>query len=127
VGVAVVALGVLAGRIFGGSCSEDDLRLAERIDHYGAAELEFFDDPEGSGCAVRLEVSATAEDVLGHHERELEAGGWDVSIRDVRTGGPPGQDIIVRDPTARRGDAEFTTASESVSGRTSAGIRVDAG
>jgi hypothetical protein len=122
----VVALGVLATRNIGGSCSEDDLRLAERIDHYGTAEVEFFDDPEGSGCAARLEVSATAEDVLGHYERELEAGGWDVSIRDVRTEGPAGQDIIVRDLTARRGDAEITIASESVSGRTNAGIRVDA-
>jgi hypothetical protein len=66
--VVVVALGVLATRNIGGSCSEDDLRLAERIDHYGTAEVEFFDDPEGSGCAARLEVSATAEDVLGHYD-----------------------------------------------------------
>ena len=125
--VALVALGVLATRLIGGSCDEEDLRLAEQVAHYGGAELQFFDDPEGSGCAAQLELSATADDVLGHYERELEAEGWDVSIQAVRTEAPPGEDIIVRDLTARRGDAEFTVALESIDGRTSAAIRVDAG
>jgi hypothetical protein len=124
---AVVALVVVSTALIGGSCSEDDLGLAEHVDHYGGAELEFFDDPEGSGCAARFEVSATADDVLGHYERELEAGGWDVSIQDVRTEGLPDEDVVVRDLIARRGDAEFTIALESVSGQTSFGIRVDAG
>ena len=122
--IAVVAIVLLPNCGRGGSCSDDDLRLAEAIPHYEGVQLEFFDDPEGAGCAAQLEVEADADDVIDHYRGALEADGWEVSTEDVSVEGLEG--MTVRDLDARRGEAEVTIALEGFEGRVSAAIRVDA-
>ena len=128
VGLAVAA--VLAIVLFpvggsGGSCSEDDLQLAQQIPPYGGAQLEFFDDPEGPGCAAQLEVEASATEVLDHYRGVLEDDGWDVSVQEVTVvEGPEGAAVF--DLVAHRGESEVTIALESFDGQVSAAIRVEA-
>ena len=122
--LAVVAIVLLPSCGLGGSCSEEDLRLAEAIPQYEGVQLEFFDDPEGAGCAAQLEVEAEADDVIDHYRGVLEADGWDVSTEDVPVVGLEG--MMVRDFSAQRGEAEVTIALEEFEGRVSAAIRVDA-
>jgi len=122
-GLAIVAI-LLFTAGTGGSCSEEDLQLAQRIPPYGGAQLEFFDDPEGPGCATTLEVDASAIDVLGHYESVLEDDGWDVSVQDTPVESPEG--VTAADLVAVRGESEVTIALESFDGQVSAAIRVDA-
>ena len=107
-----------------GSCSEEDLQLAQQIPPYGGAQLEYFDDPEGPGCAAQLEVQASATEVLDHYEAVLEDDGWDVTVQDVPVEGPEG--VTAADLVAHRGESEVTIALESFDGQVSAAIRVDA-
>ena len=93
--VAIVAIVLLSADVFGGSCSEEDLQLAHQIPPYGGAQLEFFDDPEGPGCATQLEVEASATEVLDHYEAVLEDDGWDVSVEEVTVvEGPEGMAVF---------------------------------
>lgn len=87
-------------------------------------QLEFFDDPEGPGCAATLEVEASASEVLGHYEAVLEDEGWDVSVQDTPVESPEG--VTAADLLAVRGGSEVTIALESFEGQVSAAIRVDA-
>ena len=108
-----------------GACSQDDLHLAQQIPHYSGVQLEFFDDPEGPGCATQLEVEASATEVLDHYETVLEDDGWNVTVEDVPVvEGPEG--LTVADLTAVRDGSELTIALEGVDGHVSAAIRVDA-
>lgn len=122
--LAVVAL--LANGVLAGSCSERELRVIRETPSYERNELSFSYDPGSGACAGSLAVDASAADVLSHYQRELEADGWTVSIEDIPSEGPPGEEVVARDLTARRGDSSFTIALESWSGQTSAAIRVDA-
>jgi hypothetical protein len=122
--VAAVAIVLFSADVFGGSCSEDDLQLARQIPPYGGAQLEFFDDPEGPGCATQLQVEASATEVLDHYAAVLEDEGWEVSVQDTPVEGPEG--LTVADLVAVRGDSEVTIALESFGGQVSAAIRVDA-
>jgi hypothetical protein len=122
---AIVAIVLFSADVFGGSCSEEDLQLAQQIPPYGGAQLEFFDDPEGPGCATQLEVEASATEVLDHYEGVLEDDGWDVTVQDVPVvEGPEG--MTVADLVAVRGGSEVTIALEAFDGQVSAAIRVDA-
>jgi hypothetical protein len=109
--VAVVAVVFFVGTS-SGACSDDDLQLALQIPHYGDAQLEFFDDPEGPGCAAQLEVEASATEVLDHYGTALEDDGWNVTVEDVPVEGPEG--VTAADLTAVRGGSEVTTALERV-------------
>jgi hypothetical protein len=122
--VAIVAIAVFLVGTSGGSCSEEDLKLAQQIRPYGGAQLEFFDDPEGPGCATTLEVEASASEVLGHYEAVLADEGWDVSVQDTPVESPEG--VTAADLVAVRGGSEATIALESFEGQVSAAIRVDA-
>ena len=128
VGLAVVAIVAIVLFSVGGSvgsCSEEDLQLAQEIPPYGGAELEYFDDPEGPGCVTQLEVEASATEVLDHYETVLEDDGWEVTVQDVPVvEGPEG--MTVADFVAVRGASEVTIALESFDGQVSAAIRVDA-
>jgi hypothetical protein len=122
--VAVVAIWFFVGTS-SGACSDDDLHLALQIPPYGGAQLEYFDDPEGPGCATQLEVEASGTEVLDHYETVLEDDGWDVSVEDVPVAeGPEG--LTVAELTAVRGGSEVTISLEGVDGHVSAAIRVDA-
>ena len=126
---AIVVIVIVAAVLFSvgtsdRACSQDDLRLAQQIPPYGGAQLEFFDDPEGPGCATQLEVEASATEVLDHYETVLEDDGWDVTVEDVPVEGPEG--MTVADFVAVRGASEVTIALESFDGQVSAAIRVDA-
>jgi hypothetical protein len=122
--VAVVGIVLFSAGGSGGSCSEADLQLAQQIPPFGGALLEYFDDPEGPGCATQLEAQASATDVLDHYETVLEDEGWDVSVQDVPVESPEG--LTVADLVAVRGESEVTIALESFDGQVSAAIRVDA-
>jgi hypothetical protein len=121
---AVVMILVLPSCGLDGSCSDEDLRLAEGISHYGGAQPEFFDDPEGDGCAAALEVQAEAEDALDHYRRALEDDGWVVSVEESTVEGPEGVRIV--DLSAERGAAEVTIGLEAFDGQVNASIRIDA-
>ncbi len=123
--VAIVAIVLFPVGGSDGSCSEEDLQLAQQIPPYGGAQLEYFDDPEGPGCAAQLEVEASATEVLDHYEAVLEDDGWDVSVQEVTVvEGPEG--VAAADLVATRGESEVTIALESIDGQVSAAIRVDA-
>jgi hypothetical protein len=122
--VAIIAVVLLSTYVFGGSCSDDDLRLAQQIPHYGGAELAFFDDSEGVGCAAQLEVEASPDEVLDHYRDVLGDDGWEVSVRDTMGEGPEGE--TAADLVARRGRSTVTIALETFEGQVSAAIRVDA-
>jgi hypothetical protein len=122
--VAVVAIVLFSANVFDGSCSEEDLQLAKKIPAYGGAQLEFFDDPEGPGCATQFQVEATATEVLDHYAAILEDEGWDVSVQDTLVEGPEG--LAIADLVAIRGESEVTVALESFEGQVTAAIRVDA-
>lgn len=123
-GLAIVAIVLFFVGTSGRSCSEEDLQLAQQIPPYGGAQLEFFDDPEGPGCAATLEVEASASEVLGHYEAVLEDEGWDVSVQDTPVESPEG--VTAADLLAVRGGSEVTIALQSFEGQVSAAIRVDA-
>jgi hypothetical protein len=122
--VAIVAIVLFSAGAFGGSCLEEDLHLAQQIPAYGGAQLEFFDDPEGPGCASQLQVEASATEVLDHYAAVLEDEGWDVSVQDTPVESPEG--LAVADLVAVRGESEVTIALESFEDQVSAAIRVDA-
>jgi hypothetical protein len=122
--VAFVAIVLFSARESGGSCSEEDLQLAQQIPPYGSAQLEYFDDPEGPGCASVLEVQASATEVLDHYRGVLEDEGWDVSVEDTLVEGPEG--AAASELVAHRGESEVTIALETFDGQVSAAIRVDA-
>jgi hypothetical protein len=122
--VAIVAIVLFSAGTSRGSCSEEDLQLAQQIPPYGGAQLEFFDDPEGPGCAAVLEVEASATEVLDHYEAVLEDEGWGVSVQDTPVESPEG--VTAADLVAVRGESEVTIALESFEGQVSAAIRVDA-
>ena len=127
VGLAVLAIVAIVLFSVGGSvgsCSEEDLQLAQEIPPYGGADLEYFDDPEGPGCVTQLEVQASATEVLDHYESVLEDEGWEVSIQDVPVESPGG--LTVADLVAIRDGSEVTIALEGFDGQVSAAIRVDA-
>jgi hypothetical protein len=121
---AVVAVVLFSAGKSGGSCSEEDLQLAQQIPPYAGAQLEYFDDPQEPGCATQLEAQASATEVLDHNETVLEDEGWEVSIQDVPVERPGG--LTVADLVAVRGESEVTIALESFEGQVSAAIRVDA-
>ena len=123
-GVAAVVMIALLPNCFGRSCSDEDLQLAERIPHYSDTQLEFFDDPEGPGCAAVLEVRADVAEVVDHYRGALEEDGWDVSVRETMVEGQEGESAP--ELIARRGEAEVTIVLEAFDGQVSAAIRVDA-
>jgi hypothetical protein len=83
-----------------GTCSEEDLQLAQQIPPYGGVQLEFFDDPEGPGCATVLEVEASATEVLDHYRGVFEEEDWDVSVQE---------DALVEVPRAPRSSSSSPT------------------
>ena len=121
--VALVAIVLFATRQSGGRCSDQDLHLAQQIPAYGGAHLEYFDDPEGPGCAAVLEVEASATEVLDHYRGVLEDEGWDVSVQDTPVEGPEG--AAASELVAHRGESEVTIALETFDDQVSAAIRVD--
>jgi hypothetical protein len=122
--VAILAIVLVSADDSSGTCSTEDLQLAQQIPPYGGAQLEFFDDPEGPGCATVLEVEGSATEVLDHYRGVLEDEGWDVSVQDTPVEGPEG--AAAHELVAHRGESEVTIALESFDGQVSAAIRVDA-
>jgi hypothetical protein len=125
VGTVLISALFSACGFFGGSCTEEDLRIAEQIPAYDGLELEYFDTPEVEGCVAVLDVEATAEEVLGHYREALEGDGWDVSVEPIRAEGPEGVDVEVFELTARRDDSVVTIGLDSVEGQVSASISVN--
>ncbi|HEX6131736.1 MAG TPA: hypothetical protein VF044_08375 [Actinomycetota bacterium] len=123
VDLAIVA--VITGGVFAGSCTEDETRIAEEIPPFGGGEIVYGYEAQSGSCAAGLDVTASAEDVLDHYERELEADGWGVVVEPTTTEGSDGS-FAAFDLSAGRGDDRFTIALEAYQGRVSAAIRIDA-
>jgi hypothetical protein len=122
--VALAAL-ILSGSL-GASCSDQELAILDEIPAYAGADPTFGYESSSGTCSGSIDVTATADEVLAHYQRELERDGWTLTIDDVPAASPEGGSVETHELRANREGAVFTIALESWSGRTSAGIRVDA-
>lgn len=116
---------VVTGGLFAGSCTARETQIIDEVPPFGGADIEFGYEAQSGSCAGSLDVTATADEVTDHYERELDADGWNVVIEDVPAHGDD-DTLVVKDLTASRGDERFTIALESYSGRVNAAIRIDA-
>jgi hypothetical protein len=134
--MALFALGApvldlaLAALILSGSlrpaCSDRELAIISEVPTYPGVEMTFEHEYSSGACSGSFEVIATADQVAGHYQSELERDGWTVAIDDGPTGSPEGEPVDTRELRADRNGAVFTVTLESFSGRTSAVIRVEA-
>jgi hypothetical protein len=122
----VVLVALLVAGFLGGSCTDEEVRLSNEIPSFGAVDIDFDYEAESGACAGSLAVTASADDVLAHYQRELEDDGWSVRVEETPAEPAEGEPVIVRELTAHRGTRLFTIALESSSGETTAAIRIDA-
>ena len=115
---------LLGACVLGGSCTEEDQRLAGRIPPYGGVDLEYFGSVEFEGCAAVLEVEADPDEVMDHYRGVLEADGWDVSVDDIRVEGIEGASAA--DLTARRDGSVIEITLEAFPRRESSSHEVNA-
>lgn len=124
--VDVVLVALLSAGFLGGSCTPEEVRLSHEIPTFRAVDMSFDYEAESGACAGSLDVTASADDVLGHYQRELEEDGWSVRIEETPAETAEGEPVIARDLMAHRKSGLFTITLESFSGKTHAAIRIDA-